>query len=281
MSPIVPVPGGKVLLMGGSGTGKTYSLRTLPESVTGFALFTEPGMRTVSDIPCDRLHWRYVPAASIGFDQMLKNAQLINRNSFESLTKMKDGIAKDQHGQFMQMLAAMNDFTCDRCGQNFGSVTTWSTDRMLFIDSLSGLNIMAMDLIVGAKPVKAPGEWGVAMDTLERFINQVCFSLACHAVLVAHLDREVDEINGGTTLTAAALGKKLAPKIPRFFDDCVLAVRDKDKFSWSTTEPRVDLKARNLPLKSGLRPSWSDYVELWQKAGGEILATDVVASTAQ
>ena len=40
----------------------------------------------------------------------------------------------------------MNDFTCDRCGESFGDVSTWNTDRAIVVDSLSGLNIMAMDL---------------------------------------------------------------------------------------------------------------------------------------
>lgn len=265
------LPGGKVLLMGPTGTGKTFSLRTLEGSgVTPFAVFTEPGMRTVSDLDCSRLHWRYIPPANPGWDTLKDNATKINNLSFQSLTSMKEGMNKKRYAQFIELVSTFANFKCDRCGEEFGPVDEWGTDRLLFVDSLSGINIMAMDLVAGSKPVKSPGEWGVAMDNLERIINQLTTALQCHMVLTAHLDREVDEVLGGTSLMVGTLGKKLAPKLPRFFDDVVLSVREQDKFFWSTANPKADLKARNLPIGEKLTPSLGEYVSLWEKAGGVI-----------
>lgn len=275
------IPGAKVLLMGATGTGKTYAIESFRDSgVKPFVIFTEPGMRTISHLPQDEVHWMYVPPASPGWDTMIANAEKINNLSFQALTGMKDGMNKQHYGQFIQLLHAFTNFKCDRTGEEFGPVDEWGTDRCLYIDSLSGINIMAMDLVAGAKPVKAMGEWGVAMDNLERLLNQLTTSLNCHMVLTAHLDREMDEVSGGTTITAQVLGRKLAPRVPRFFDDVILAYREDTRFFWSTAQTGVDLKARNLPLSGKLNPSFKDLIESWKEAGGEIQAAEQSNSAA-
>ena len=47
------LPGFNVLLMGATGAGKTSSIRTLVEDcgLEVFAIFTEPGMDILADIP--------------------------------------------------------------------------------------------------------------------------------------------------------------------------------------------------------------------------------------
>ena len=272
------IPGSTTMLVGPTGTGKTYSIRTLIDAgITPFVLFTEPGMRTLSDIPCEHLHYKYIPPASPSWDDLLENAKKINTMSFKALTQMGD-MGKQKYGQFLQVLTAMNDFTCDRCGQHFGDVAQWSTDRAICIDSLSGLNIMAMDMVVGAKPVKAMGDWGVAMDNLERFLMAMTTNLRAHFVLTAHLEREQDEVTGAIHLMASTLGKKLAPRLPRFFDDVVLCQNKEGKFSWATEAINVDLKYRNLPPGKELPPSFVPLIESWKSAGGIIEPTEEEAA---
>lgn len=272
------IPGTTTMLVGPTGTGKTYSIRTLIEAgITPFVLFTEPGMRTLSDIPCEHLHYKYIPPASPSWDDLLENAKKINTMSFKALTQMGD-MGKQKYGQFLQVLTSMNDFTCDRCGQHFGDVAQWSTDRAICIDSLSGLNIMAMDMVVGAKPVKAMGDWGVAMDNLERFLMAMTTNLRAHFVLTAHLEREQDEVTGAIHLMASTLGKKLAPRLPRFFDDVVLCQNKEGKFSWATEAINVDLKYRNLPPGKELPPSFVPLIESWKSAGGIIEPTEEAAA---
>jgi len=267
------IPGFNVLLVGESGAGKTYSLRTLLPDIQTFIIFTEPGMRTVADIPCEKgLHWHYIPPAKPSFDVMKDSATKINQSiDLEMLTKRKDW-SKKEYTQFMEVLQTCNNFKCDRCGEEFGSVDEWSTDRALVVDSLSGLNIMAMDLTAGSKPVKSPADWGTAMDNLERFINRLCTGTQCHFILTAHLEREKDEVTGGITLMASTLGQKLAPKIPRYFDDVVQCVREGTSFKWSTAARNVALKARNLKVAESLDPSFSLVVKSWLTVGGKIIA---------
>lgn len=258
------VPGFKTLLMGAVGTGKTHSLRTLVDAgLEVFAIFTEPGMEVVSDIPTDKLHWRYISPSTVSWDAMLDSAKKLNTLSFKSLTDLPH-INRGEHSEFMTLVSTLANFTDDRTGKVFGPVDNLTTSQVLWIDSLSGINIMAMNLIAGSKPVKSPGDWGCAMDNLERLIQKLTTDLQCHVVLTAHLEREQDELTGGSTMMVSTLGRKLAPKIPRFFSDVIHAKREDKSFTWSTVSANTDLKARNVPWADKLPPSFAPLYENWK-----------------
>jgi hypothetical protein len=258
------------MLIGGSGAGKTWSLRTMvKQGLKVFAIFTEPGFEVVGDIPCQDLHWHYVQPATTDWASMIDSARKINTLSFESLTKLGD-INKLKHNQYIQVLETLSGFKCDRCGQSYGAVDSWAPDRVLWLDSLSGLNVMAMALQVGSKPVKSMADWGVAMDNLEWLIRNICVVTRCHFVLVAHAERETNEVAGGSQIMAATLGRKLAPKLPIYFSDVVLAQRQGDKFTWSTAAIGADLKARNLRIADGLEPDFGQIVSTWKSRGGRV-----------
>lgn len=274
------LPGSNTLLVGATGTGKTYSIRTLVDAgITPFIVFTEPGMRTVGDVPADKLHWHYVKPANVTFDDLTANAKKIGTMSYESLTKMAN-MDKGKYQQFMEVLAVCHDFTCQRTGESFGDASTWGTDRALVIDSLTGLSKMAMNLVIGAKPVKHQGDWGVAMDNLGRLLDMFTDNLFCHYVLIAHLEREKDEITGAMRNMPSTLGQKLAPKIPQNFDDVVLCKEAGGKFFWNTTDPNTDLKNRNLERATNLEPSFVPLIESWKSAGGIIAPAESLQQTA-
>lgn len=259
-----PIPGPKILLVGGTGSGKTHSIRTLLDAgLEVFGIFTEPGMEVLSDTDPERLHWHYIPPASTPWDQMIDSAQKINTMSLESISKMTD-INKRQHTEFLDLLRCLANFHDDRTGKDFGPVDSFDNTRAVFVDSLSGLNIMAMNLVTGTKPVKSMSDWGIAMDNLERLITKLTVDLACTFVLTAHLERETDEISGGVQLMASTLGKKLAPRLPRFFSDVIHAKREGDKFSWSTASFNVDLKARNVAISEKIEPSFKPLIQTWK-----------------
>lgn len=259
------VPGTNTMLCGTTGTGKTHCIRTLVDAgLEVFVLFTEPGMEVLSDLPPEKLHWKYIAPATPDFSDMISSATKINTMSFEALTKLPD-INKRKYTEFIDVLTALSNFTCDRTGQSYGAVDAWDQSRVLVIDSLTGLSIMAMNLVAGSKPVKSMADWGVAIDNLERLITKLCVDTQCHFVLTAHLEREVDEVTGGTSLMASTLGRKLAPKLPRFFSDVIHVKRNVDKFVWSTASSNVDLKARNLPISDSLDPSFTPLIRAWKE----------------
>lgn len=268
-----PLPGWNMLLMGPTGTGKTYSIRTLVDAgITPFCIFTEPGFEVLGDIPPEKLHWRYIKPADQPWQAMIDNAEKLNSLSFKTLADMAP-TDKRQFHQFVDLLSALNNYTCDRDGKTYGDVCQWNTDRALVIDGLSGVSIMAMRLWVGSKSLLNQGDWGVAMTNLESFVQKLCMDTQCNMVLIAHSERELDEVSGGSKIMVSTLGRKLAPKIPRYFSDVVMAVRDGNKFSWSTAVSGADLKARNLPIADGLAPTFAPVVQSWKSRGGLILET--------
>lgn len=266
-----PIPGPKVLLLGGPGAGKTHCLKTLLE-VQGIrklaVLFTEPGMETLGDIPPERLAWHYIPPATADWETQIAQLKKINTLSFEALTKLTD-MDKRKYTQFIDLYSTLANFVDDRTGEVLGPVDSWGTDMALAIDSISGVNLMAMKLVTGGKPVKSQADWQVAMDNVEQLLIKLTTDVKCTVVMTAHQERETDELTGGSTIMVSTLGRKLAPRIPRFFSDCIHVKRDGDRFSWSTATTNADLKTRSLKIADGLPPSFVPLLKAWEQKGGK------------
>jgi hypothetical protein len=276
------LPGLNLMLLGPSGSGKTTAIRTwLDADIQPFVLFTEPSFEVIGDDLCPAgrgIHWNYIAPSAPDWADMMDSAKKINTLDLKTLSGLSD-IKKTKYQQFIEVLTLCNNFTCKGCKKSFGDISTWDTSRAFVIDSLSGINAMAMNLVVGSKPVKAMSDWGIAMDNEERFIQKLCVDKQCHFMLIGHTEREVDEITGGTNITVSTLGRKLAPKLPRFFSDVVLAKRDGSKFFWSTTAIGVDLKARNLEFSDTLQPVVKQLIDTWKKHGGVVAPQPQPATT--
>jgi hypothetical protein len=128
------------------------------------------------------------------------------------------------------------------------------------------------ELCVGVKPVMSQPEWQVAQNNVEALIRKVCFSTRCWFVLISHIDRETDQVLGGSKIMTSALGKALPPKYPPMFSDVILSVRDGKKFTWSTAATGVDLKTRNLDFEEGMPQDFARIVAKWKSRGGIVEA---------
>jgi len=268
--------GFNVLLEGDAGTGKTHSIGTLVDAgmkVSYLAL--ESGIESLFGYWADRgksippnLSWHVLKAPEASLEQLIKNAELVNAVSFDSLTKMSDP-NRSKYNQFISFLHALNNFTDQRTGEILGPVNKWGPDRVLVIDSLSGINRAAMEMVVGGKPVKSMSDWGLAQDSVERILRLLTNDCSCHFVLIAHVERETDQVMGGSKITVATLGKALAPKIPMLFSDVIYSYREGKDFYWSTANSSVALKTRNLPIADKLSPDFKAIISKWssRKAG--------------
>jgi hypothetical protein len=272
------LPGVNVLLEGPTGTGKTYSIGTLVDATVGhaevFYLSLESGMESLLGYWTDHqkpvppnLHWHYLKASDYSFAQMLNIADNVSRLTNEALAKIQD-VNKSQHNQFIKLLEVLMDFKDQRTGESYGPVDKWGPNRIIVIDALTGINAAALSLTVGAKPIRSLVDWGVAMDSVERLIRLLTEGCRCHFILIAHVEREMDQVLGGVKITVGTLGQKLAPKLTPMFSEVVLAVKEGTKFSWSTANPYADLKNRNLPLGEGLKPDFRQILDKWQSRGG-------------
>lgn len=263
-----------VLLQGASGAGKTSSIVTLLlAGVEVFVIGTEPGfvdslIDRCRELKADinKLHWMTALPATDGWDAMDEMVKQIGGQDFEGISRLK-GIGKDKtRVPAQRLLMALKDFQCERDGKSYGSFTMWDDSRALVIDSLSGLSTIAWYLTVGYKPTGAPGEWNIAMNFIEGLLMKINSDRKCYFVLTAHIEKEMDEITGVQRVMTSTLGRKLAPKIPRFFGEVVYAVRSidaasKPTFTWSTVDRNADLKNRVLPVANNLAPDFKAVVE--------------------
>jgi len=271
------LPGVNVLIEGTTGTGKTHCIGTMADAgVEVFCLFTESGVETLLGFWTDKgkpvppnVHWHVLPRPAGSFTTLAESANSINVMTQESLHKMQDP-NRAKHNQFVGLLRALADFPDDRTGQKFGAVDSWGPDRCLVIDSLTGINPIALSLVVGGKPVKSQADWGIAQDQIEKLIRQLTDGCRCHFILTAHVEREVDQVFGGVKITVSTLGRALAPKIPPMFSDVILSYREGTKFLWSTANAQADLKARNLPLAEGLPQDFKVILDKWLSRGGKV-----------
>lgn len=270
LAPPFTLHGVNVLLMGPSGTGKTYSIGTLVDlGVEVFYLALESGMESLlgywtdngKEVPSN-LHWHKVSAPTASFTELIANAKNINMLNLDSLAKMPDP-NKSKHNQFISLLEALNNFPDDRTGEKYGPVNSWDQSRVLVVDGATGISQCAMALVVGGKAVRSKSDWGIAQDQVEKLVRMLCDNCACHFILLAHVERETDEILGGVKLMVSTLGKALAPKLPAMFSDVILAERTGDKWAWNTASAMADIKTRNLPIKSDNPPSFKAIFEKW------------------
>lgn len=265
--------GTKTLLVGPPGSGKTTSLVTFIEA--GLDLFvtgTDPGFEESildamerKNLPLDKLHYQYIAPASAPWSALLDAAGKVNMMNYEGLSTLKSGISKDGYRQFINLLASMADFVDHRTGKSYGPIDDFPPDVAYATDSLSGINVMAMDLMIGGKPTAHQGEWGVAMNMEEKLILKLTSDLKCFFVLTAHIEKEPDLVTGIPLTMVGALGRKLAPKLPRTFSDVILTVKEGNKFTWNTEAIGVDLKSRTLPIAANLTPSFIPIVEVWKR----------------
>ena len=265
--------GTKTLLCGAPGSGKTTALITAIKAGLKLAVVvTDPGGEEsllaavkMYDVDPDNLYYRYVAPAAASWAVLKDMATRINMMGYKDLTELKMGIAKHGHTQFLDLIDTCADFKCQRTGRTIGPIDSLGPDWMVSVDSASGLNIMAMELMIGGKPAAHQGEWGVAMNAEEKLVMKWCADLRCFFTLTAHIEREMDETIGRPMLGPGFLGRKLAPKLPRFFSDYVKSYREGDQFFWSTVDSQMDLKARTLPLRDKLQPSFEQIVATWRQ----------------
>lgn len=287
-----PLPGFKELLVGDSGTGKTHVVRTLiGTGIQPILLATEPGFRSLS--PCDNpaceicknnrqaapIPWAYIPpmkpdepGKTGSLDILIEQAQNTMTKDQQALTKIYDAKRKDDFSQFAEVLKWLKN-PVDSTGVAYGPVGTWNTDRALIFDGLSSMGQMAMDMFAGRRPLYDKPDYQIAQRAIGNLMVYLTMQVRCHVVVIAHVGRGEDTLEGRNKITVNTVGQKLAPELPRMFDDMIHAEREGAVFTWSTATTGSVAKARNVRYVTGMKPTFVPIVESWKKAGGVILPT--------
>lgn len=274
-TPILPPAevdqGFSALLLGDAGSGKTDSLATLAEcGLEVFIIFTEPGAWGVlkdsvrrRKLDINRFHYHYVSPAAADWKALIQVAKDVNALTQSQQQKL-DG-SRMQYRQWISFLESFANFIDDKTKAAFGDASDWGDDRVLCIDSLSGMNIMAMDLVVGNKPILQPADWQTTQKMITGLLNKILSDRFCHFVTTGHLVREKNELSGMVEKQVSAPGKAITPAIPRFFDNVILASQTSGNFKWSTSELDIQLKGRHLGINKSLPPSFVPLYNKWKE----------------
>lgn len=264
------------MLMGPTGTGKTYSIGTLVDTGITVVVFAfEAGTEALRGYYTDRglpvpknLKFVTVKRPKAGWLEMAASVKMVNQLSYEALKKTAD-TARSKYDQFEQFLRTFARVVTDD-GEDLGPIDDWGPDMAAAIDGLTGYGVAAMAAVVGGKMDKDQKDWGLAQTMIENSLRALCDGCRCHVVVLSHVEREPDPLGGTSKITVSTLGAKLAPKIPPMFSDVILTVRVGKEFFWDTENALADLKTRNLPIASKNRPDFGDIIAKWTSRGGVI-----------
>lgn len=162
---------------------------------------------------------------------------------------------------------------------NLGKITSWGSDVVLVIDSLSLMGDAALRhvLALNGRLLTAPqlNDWGDAIRMLEDTLGLLYSdAIRCHVIITSHITFVgADDAGGVQKGYPNALGSKLPPKVGRYFN-AVLGVRTKGsganvkRVIRTQSEGLVEFKNPaplkvpvELPIETGL----ADYFKIVQE----------------
>jgi len=201
----------KLLILGNSGTGKTSSLATL--AAAGYRLFI-----------CD---------FDNGLDILMDPKVLApehRKNVFYRALQDKPVKVGDK---LLPRATAWQDFMktlgdWKEPSGSLGNFTAWSERDVLVVDSLTFATQRAFDdaLQLGGRLGQRAQiqDYGAAMEAIESMLEMLYGAACkCNVIMTAHLAFMGDEMSGARKAYPNVLGQKLAPKIPRLFNNMILA----------------------------------------------------------
>lgn len=258
------------LLLGPTGTGKTYSLASILKAGKRLCLLATE-RHSVSRVvqaaraigaPLDKFHYAHALPVASSIEMLDAVAVKLQVKDFEALAKETN--MNKNNAAWRHMLELIQNFKDERTKQELGCPADWDDDTFFVIDSCTGLNTMCASMVVGAKPNPAPGEWNIMQTALLHLIQYLVYNLPCYFVLIAHVEKELNEITGAQVITVSTIGRKLAPKLAPEFTNVVVAKKNQSVFQWSTMEMNTDLKSGDLPLSNQLPPDFAQVINAYE-----------------
>ena len=208
----------KVLVVGNSGAGKTALLGTLARD--GYQVFLAD-FDSGADILDDPM---------ICPEEVRKNIHIKTFYDEMNLQLMQ------LTGKLEPIVHAATDFSQAmgkwlEDGKNLGNLYSWKDREVFVIDSLAfaGNAFLNRVLQLNSSLSKRPTfpQIGTAMDELEAILETVYNpSVKCNIVVFAHISAQTDDLTNATKHFPLSLGKKLNPKIARYFNNVLLIKKE-------------------------------------------------------
>jgi AAA domain len=258
----------KLLLIGDSGTGKTGALASLANSGKElFILDLDNGTDILQFVVKDEFK------KNVHIETLTDTGKLVGGGTSQKIQKLNPQA-------FPKALGLLSKWKDSETGEDFGPVSSWSTNRVLVVDSLSFLGMASLDYVLakngrgGDQPHQ--GDWGESMRMLEQTL-QILYSteIKCNVVVISHITYQTVEGSGITKGLPMGLGSQLPPKIGRYFNMSLVtksrgAGENQKRVILTKPENNVDCKCpilgapKELPIESGL----ADMFKLWDGRNG-------------
>lgn len=198
----------KCLFLGDSGSGKTGALAALVKA--GYSLRIadfDAGLDILRDLLTPE------ELATVYFQTFTDSLKTVNGRLIPS------GVPKG----FSNFLKALDKWPDD----DLGPVSSWTPNDVLVVDSMTFMGSAALRYVLalnnrsGQQPYQS--DWGEAMRYVENVLEKLYSAeIKCNIVVTSHItfiEQEGQAIRGLPT----ALGSKLPPKVPRYFNTVVMA----------------------------------------------------------
>lgn len=224
----------RALVYGETGSGKTFSLLTLPESM-------QPVLYLDFDGNSEALKGQFKPGQF--FVEPIEDFKIMGKNrKANGYNQAKQTLIDLQAGKF--------DFE----------------PKTIVIDSVTRLYEMIMDhgLEKGARGEEAPPQlqdYGIAARLMVLFLR-VCIATNCNLIFLAHEKAYANEVTGIEKGVPALTGQ-LGDIVPRYFQEILHAKAqgsgDKRKWSWDTVPMGKFVGRTTRGLASNVEQDWGLY----------------------
>lgn len=198
----------KLLVVADSGFGKTGALASLAKAGYNLRIIDfDNGL----DVLRNLLASDPSALARVEYETFTDKFKNINGNL----------ILDGQPKAFADALRFMSDWP------GHGPLNKWTDKDVLVIDTLTTMGLASMRHILAltGRDGKAQiQDWGAAMDQIERVVQLLATKeVNCNVILNCHIQlAEAVEGSGVYKGYPAALGNKLSPKIPIYFNNCLV-----------------------------------------------------------
>jgi hypothetical protein len=253
----------KMLLLGDPGSGKSGSLCSLADAGYNLRIVD---MDNGIDIIRNTMLSKASPYKPDAIDR------IIYETVTDPLKNVGGKLVPKQPKAWQRAVELLMDWKTE--SEKLGPLTTWTSQDVLVIDSLTHLCNAAMNfvLFMNARLGQHPhqSDWYQAQQLIESMIQMLYDeSVKCNVIMSCHI-KYIGEDNGPQRGYPEALGKSLAPKIGSYFNTMVLVkttgvgAGEKHKILTKST-PGLELKTSNplavkaeYPIETGLAELFKD-----------------------
>lgn len=203
----------KMLVLGRSGAGKTGLLGSLAKDYRLFIADFDNGLDILKD-------------PKVTKPEYLKNIFYKTYYDKANIVGNRMQISATGFNQFIQDMGNWKEGN-----ESLGGIHSWTAKDIFVIDSLTFFGNMAMNHIlqlvnrIGQKPQLQ--DFGNAMDLIETVLETLYNpAVRCNVLVLSHIQWQGDEANPSQRKgVVSALGNKLAPKVPRYFNNMIQVVK--------------------------------------------------------